>query len=104
MAIAISNLNPPPDFLLIDGTIHIDSSMPQWAIAKGDTLSASIASASIVAKVTRDRIMERYDMENPQYAFKKHKGYPTKAHREAIKKYGICPIHRRSFRGVKEMV
>lgn len=102
MAIAISNLTPQPEFLLIDGTIHIDNGLPQWAIAKGDTLSASIAAASIVAKVTRDRIMERYDLDYPQYNFSKHKGYPTKAHREAIQKHGICPIHRRSFRGVKE--
>ena len=104
MAIAVSNLSPPPDFLLVDGTFQIESILPQLAVPKGDALSASMAAASIVAKVTRDQMMERYDLDYPQYAFKNHKGYPTRAHREAIRKYGICPIHRRSFRGVKEMV
>ena len=102
MAMATANLSPRPDFLLIDGTFPIDSVLPQMAIARGDSLSASIAAASIIAKVSRDRMMERYDQDYPQYAFKRHKGYPTKAHREAIRKHGICPIHRRSFRGVKE--
>lgn len=102
MAMATASLSPRPDFLLIDGTFPIDSVLPQMAIARGDSLSASIAAASIIAKVSRDRMMARYDQDYPQYAFKRHKGYPTKAHREAIRKHGICPIHRRSFRGVKE--
>ena len=102
MAIAVSNLTPVPDYLLIDGTFGIDSTIPQQPIIKGDRLSGSIAAASIVAKVSRDRIMARYDLDYPDYNFGGHKGYPTRAHRQAIRTYGICPIHRRSFRGVKE--
>jgi len=67
-------------------------------------LSVSIAAASIVAKVTRDRLMERYNEYYPQFGFSQHKGYPTRAHKEAIRKFGYCPIHRRTFKGVKEFV
>jgi ribonuclease HII len=102
MAIAVRNLNPQPDMLLIDGIYPIDSNLPQKAIPKGDSLSISIAAASIVAKVTRDRLMEAYDLVYPQFGFAKHKGYPTRAHRNAIREFGCCPIHRRSFAGVKE--
>ena len=100
MAMAADNLRPQPDWLLIDGRFHIPSPLPQQPVVKGDALSISIAAASIVAKVSRDRLMERYDLDYPQYGFSRHKGYPTRAHREAIRKYGCCPIHRRSFRGV----
>ena len=102
MAMAVENLAPQPDCLLIDGTFLISSTLPQEAIPKGDALSASIAAASIVAKVTRDRLMERYHQDYPQFEFSKHKGYPTKAHKQAIQKFGCCPIHRRTFKGVKE--
>ena len=102
MAMAVENLAPQPDCLLIDGTFLISSALPQEAIPKGDALSVSIAAASIVAKVTRDRLMERYHQDYPQFGFSKHKGYPTKAHKEAIRKFGCCLIHRRSFKGVKE--
>jgi ribonuclease HII len=102
MAMAVENLAPQPDCLLIDGTFLISSTLPQEAIPKGDALSASIAAASIVAKVTRDRLMERYHEDYPQFEFSKHKGYPTKAHKQAIQKFGCCPIHRRTFKGVKE--
>ncbi|MBU0769355.1 MAG: ribonuclease HII [Proteobacteria bacterium] len=102
MAMAAENLAPQPDCLLIDGIFLISSALPQEAIPKGDALSVSIAAASIVAKVTRDRLMERYHQDYPQFGFSKHKGYPTKAHKEAIQKFGYCPIHRRSFKGVKE--
>ena len=102
MAIAVDNLRPQPDFLLIDGSFNISSDLPQKAIAKGDSLSVSIAAASIIAKVTRDRLMENYHVYYPQFGFPQHKGYPTKAHKEAIRKFGCCPIHRRSFKGVKE--
>ncbi len=102
MLIAVNNLQHKPDFLLIDGIFKIDSDLPQNAIKKGDSLSISIAAASIIAKVTRDRIMAEYDKKYPEFGFAKHKGYPTKAHKEAIKKYGVSPIHRRSFKGVKE--
>ena len=102
MAIAVENLAPQPDCLFIDGPFPISSNLPQEPIPKGDTLSISIAAASIVAKVTRDRLMERYHQDYPQFGFSRHKGYPTKAHKEAIRKIGCCPIHRRSFKGVKE--
>ncbi|MBW2605392.1 MAG: ribonuclease HII [Deltaproteobacteria bacterium] len=102
MAMAVENLAPQPDCLLIDGIFSISSPLPQEAIPKGDALSASIAAASIVAKVTRDRLMERYHQDYPQFEFSKHKGYPTKAHKTAIQKFGCCPIHRKTFKGVKE--
>ena len=102
MAISVENLAPQPDCLLIDGTFSIPSNLPQEPIPKGDALSISIAAASIIAKVTRDRLMERYHQDYPQFGFLKHKGYPTKAHKAAIRQFGCCPIHRRSFKGVKE--
>ena len=94
---ATLNLSLTPDYLLIDGPHRIFVSIPQEAIVKGDTRSVSVASASIIAKVTRDRIMEIYDRQFPQYNFFKNKGYATEEHREAIKKHGHCKIHRRSF-------
>ncbi len=102
MAMAVQNLDPQPDHLLIDGTFPIPSGLSQQPIPKGDALSISIAAASIVAKVSRDRLMQNYHHYYPQFEFPKHKGYPTRAHREAIRKFGLCPIHRRSFKGVKE--
>jgi ribonuclease HII len=104
MAMAADNLDPRPDYLLIDGIFPISSALPQQPIAKGDALSISIAAASIIAKVTRDRLMQKYHNYYPQFDFPKHKGYPTRAHREAIRKYGYCPIHRKTFKGVKEYV
>jgi ribonuclease HII len=95
---AVSNLSITPDYLLIDGLHRIFVSIPQESIIKGDCLSVSVASASIIAKVSRDRIMEIYHRQFPQYNFLKNKGYGTEEHREAIKKYGHCKIHRRSFR------
>lgn len=102
MAMAAENLAPQADCLFIDGPFPISSNLPQESIPKGDALSISIAAASIIAKVTRDRLMERYHQDYPQFGFSRHKGYPTKAHKTAIKHYGCCPIHRRSFKGVKE--
>ena len=102
MAISVKNLSPQPDYLLIDGKFQIASDLQQETIIRGDSLSISIAAASIIAKVTRDRLMERYDQDYPQFGFSRHKGYPTRAHKEAIRTFGCCPIHRRSFRGVKE--
>ncbi|MCJ7617444.1 MAG: ribonuclease HII [Desulfobacterales bacterium] len=102
MAISVKNLNPQPDYLLIDGKFRIPADLTQETIIRGDTLSISIAAASIIAKVTRDRLMERYHQDYPQFGFSRHKGYPTKAHKEAIEKFGCCPIHRRTFKGVKE--
>lgn len=100
MRLACIKLDPSPDFLLIDGKFTIKASMPQKALIKGDSLSFSIACASIVAKVTRDTIMEAYDHYYPEFNFPKHKGYPTKSHKDAIGTFGYCPIHRLSFRGV----
>ena len=104
MSMATNNLRPQPGCLLIDGPFRIPSHLPQKPIAKGDSLSVSIAAASIVAKVTRDQLMERYDEYYPQFDFSRHKGYPTRAHKEAIRKFGYCPIHRRTFKGVKEYI
>jgi len=100
MAMAVENLVPRPDFLLIDGPFRIASDLPQIAITRGDASSISIAAASIIAKVTRDRLMEIYHHYYPQFDFPRHKGYPTESHRAAIQKFGCCPIHRKSFRGV----
>jgi ribonuclease HII len=102
MAIAVSNLRPQPDYLLIDGPYRIDSPILQEPIKGGDGRSLSIAAASIVAKVTRDRLMAGYHLDYPQFDFPTHKGYPTRAHREAIARFGTCPIHRKSFRGARE--
>ena len=104
MSMAAANLSPQPECLLIDGPFSISSDLPQKPIAKGDALSVSIAAASIVAKVTRDRLMEEYHKYYPQFGFSHHKGYPTRAHKEAIRKFGYCPIHRKTFRGVKEYI
>jgi len=97
MSDAVSKLKPQPDYLLIDAVRLENINIAQLAIEKGDCLSVSIAAASVIAKVTRDRIIERADGVYPQYGFAKHKGYGTKEHIEAIKKFGICPIHRISF-------
>ncbi len=95
---AVLELFPPPDFLLIDGLNRIDLATPQEAIIRGDSQSISIAAASIIAKVSRDRLMEMYHRQFPQYNFLRNKGYGTKEHRAAIVKFGRCKIHRRSFR------
>ena len=99
---AIECLPFSPDFLLIDGNQGLRFSVPQKSIPKGDRLSNSIAAASIVAKVTRDRMMDEYHRQYPQYNFAKHKGYGTKEHQQAIKAFGVCDLHRKTFRGVKE--
>jgi ribonuclease HII len=102
MALAIENLPIPPDFILIDGNQVIRIPLPQKPIRKGDQLSTSIAAASIVAKVTRDRMMMEWHQKYPHYNFARHKGYGTKEHREAIEKFGLCELHRKTFRGVRE--
>ena len=94
---AINQIKPQPDILLIDAVRLNDVEIPQLPIIKGDALSISIAAASIIAKVTRDRLIDEADCTYPHYGFKKHKGYGTEEHINAIKKYGICPIHRVSF-------
>ncbi len=99
---AVLNLPKPPDWALIDGNRCPDIPCNAKAIVKGDARSLSIAAASIVAKVTRDRLMVLADSRFPPYGFAAHKGYGTKAHRDAISQYGPCPIHRRSFAPVKD--
>lgn len=101
---AVDNLTVRPDFLLIDGKFVIDSDIEQSALIRGDSRSLSIAAASIIAKVTRDAVMTSLDERFPQYLFSRHKGYPTRAHRQALLQYGPCPVHRRTFRGVKEII
>ena len=94
---AIHELTHPPQHVLTDAVI-LDIDIPQTNIIKGDALSVSIAAASIIAKNTRDRLMYEYDKLYPQYHFAKHKGYPTALHKEALRQYGPCPIHRKSFK------
>ncbi|HQD51072.1 MAG TPA: ribonuclease HII [Defluviitaleaceae bacterium] len=95
---ALNALSLKPELVLVDGNQNIpDISVPQEDIIKGDQKSISVAAAAIVAKVTRDRIMDKFHELYSEYGFNKHKGYGTKEHIEAIKKYGLCPIHRESF-------
>lgn len=94
---AIENLKQQPDYVLIDGNQMINIDIDGQTVVHGDAKSESIAAASIVAKVTRDRMLIQWDKEYPEYGFAKHKGYGTKAHVEAIGKYGLTPIHRPSF-------
>jgi ribonuclease HII len=99
---AVEDLTHRPDLLLIDSVRLPELLFSQRSMDKGESASASIAAASIIAKVTRDRFMKSYHYKYPQYNFIKHKGYPTKEHRENIQKYGPCEIHRKTFKGVKE--
>ncbi|MDO8535524.1 MAG: ribonuclease HII [Candidatus Omnitrophota bacterium] len=102
MQMAVSRLKIPPDYVIVDGNMKIATKCPLKCIVGGDSKSLSIAAASIVAKVTRDRIMVEYDKEYPQYGFARHKGYGTKEHMAAIKTHGASPIHRNSFRPIKQ--
>lgn len=97
MARAVEALPAPADYALVDGNRMPPLPIPGETIVKGDATSASIAAASILAKVSRDRLLRRLDEEHPEYGFAKHKGYGTKAHYEAIRKYGLLPEHRRGF-------
>ena len=97
MRSAINNLNPSPDILLNDAVTIPKVDVKQVPIIKGDAKSISIAAASVLAKVTRDRIMEEYDKKYPEYGFAKHKGYGTKQHIQALEQFGASPIHRRTF-------
>jgi ribonuclease HII len=100
MRLAIAGLTPNPDFLLIDAVQLKGLTIPQRSIIKGDSLSASIAAASILAKTYRDGLMKRFDAEYPEYGFAEHVGYATKTHRSALQAHGPCPLHRMTFRGV----
>jgi ribonuclease HII len=99
---AVEDSGVEPALLLIDGKFGLKTYPGCKPLVKGDVKCFYIACASIVAKVTRDRIMEAYDLEYPHYDFWKNKGYPTKDHRLAIERHGISPIHRKTFKGVKE--
>lgn len=99
---AIGGLKIPPDYILIDGNIKLNTPHPSKSIIRGDSKSMSIAAASIIAKVTRDSLMREYDSLYPAYGFKTHKGYPTRRHKEALMRYGPSPIHRYSYAPVKE--
>ena len=99
----IRSIDKKPDFALTDA-MPLGNELPHEAIVKGDSKSQSIAAASILAKVTRDRLMKEYGKKYPEYGFEKHKGYVTKAHKEALRKYGVTPIHRKSFAPVQEVL
>ena len=94
---AIAMLSPAADFALIDGNCTKEFTLPVASVVKGDAKSCSIAAASILTKVSRDRLCEEHDRLYPEYGFAKHKGYGTAAHMEAIRKYGPCPLHRKTF-------
>ena len=97
---AVANLPEPPDHLLVDGNMLPPFPYPALPIVEGDQRSQSIAAASIIAKVTRDRMMVEFDVTWPLYGFKKHKGYGTEEHLAALQKFGPCPLHRKSFRPI----
>jgi len=99
---AARKIEPPPGICLVDGKNQIPGAIPSVAVIKGDRKCMSIAAASIIAKVTRDRIMLEMDQKYPAYGFALHKGYATSEHKQAILEMGPCPIHRRTFQGVKE--
>ena len=101
---AISNLSIKPEHILIDAMKLENLNIPSTSIIKGDSKSLSIAAASVIAKVTRDRMMEDEDKLHPEYGFAKHKGYPTKMHIENILKYGILPMHRKTFEPIKSII
>lgn len=103
MLTAVGKLDPPADFLLIDAVKLTASPLPQKSIIKGDSASASIAAASIIAKVHRDAMMAELDSVYPQYGFARHVGYGTREHLEALRFHGPCPQHRMTFRGVNQL-
>ncbi|OGQ96150.1 MAG: ribonuclease HII [Deltaproteobacteria bacterium RIFOXYD12_FULL_57_12] len=97
---AVACLRRPPDFLLVDGKFKVPIAIPQQTLIKGESRSASIAAASIVAKVFRDELMASFHQQFPLYNFSVNKGYPTAEHRRALREHGPCAIHRRTFKGV----
>lgn len=100
---AVNNLNVKPEYLLIDA-LNLDLDIPQDNLVKGDARSASIAAASVIAKVTRDNMMYELDKKYPEYGYAKHKGYPTKAHIESVKKYGVKSFYRFTFSPISEII
>jgi ribonuclease HII len=104
MVFAVRDLTPSPEMILIDGHLPLPLAAPQQPVIKGDDLCPSISAASVVAKVYRDRLMTACHHRYPQYNFAQHKGYGTAEHLEALRTWGPCPLHRRTFRGVKEWI
>ncbi|MBI3025067.1 MAG: ribonuclease HII [Candidatus Tectomicrobia bacterium] len=104
MARAAGRLAPRPDHLLVDGNRPLPLALPQTPVVSGDALCACVAAASIVAKVLRDRLMVRLDRDFPAYGFVRHKGYPTREHLAALRARGPCRLHRRTFRGVPDLL
>lgn len=104
MRAALRDITVKPGLVLLDGKFITSSSIPQKSIVEGDCTSYAIAAASIIAKVTRDHIMEEYAKEYPGYGFSRHKGYATKEHKDALRTLGVCPIHRTSFKAVKRLI
>lgn len=94
---AVEGLSVQPDVVFVDGNFRIDIELPQQNIVRGDALSYSIGAASLLAKVYRDSLMREYDKQYPQYGFARHKGYGTAVHIRALKEFGPCPIHRKTF-------
>lgn len=103
MSLAVAGLPCSPEYLLVDGNQRVSTPIPQETLVKGDARSACIAAASNVAKQHRDGLMQRYGAQFPGYGFEEHMGYPTEVHREALRRLGPCPIHRKTFRGVREL-
>jgi len=103
MLLACNNINCPLEYVLID-YMPLELKIPHQALIKGDSCSLSIAAASVIAKVTRDRILIELDQKYPQYGFKQHKGYPTKGHLQALKKYGIVNEYRLSYKPVQKII
>ncbi|MEW6068135.1 MAG: ribonuclease HII [Nitrospirota bacterium] len=103
MRIAIENLSEPPDIIIIDALSLPSISTKQLSPVKAEDISASVAAASIIAKVTRDKIMLDYHQQYPDYNFKRHKGYSTREHLDMLRNHGPCPIHRKSFHGVMSL-
>ena len=101
---AILAMSRRPDFLLVDGNQPVPVTIPQQTLVRGESKSASIAAASIVAKVVRDDLMDQYHKQYPEYNFQQNRGYPTLEHRQAIKTHGPCAIHRQSFKCVREFI
>lgn len=104
MLMAVSQLSPAPDFLLVDGNMTLDTSIKQKSVINGDALSHSIAAASILAKVTRDRLMVELARSFPDYGFEKHKGYGTELHQKKLQQHGCLEIHRKSYEPIARLL